>query len=484
MERSKPDELVENLRDAVSEQSSRAIEGHNAIAKKLGELQGFLDGLTETAAGERAACHSLAGASQKRLKALEENMPEPMSEEDARRLANADRSLAEKAEELSAATARIEDFERSAVEKEETASALRSRVSGLEQEAGGLQAATQAARHRTEQLEKAASQQSKAGEAALLRATELEKTLTEKTEAAEAARNRVAQLEKELHTLRESAAPSSEGQGDAEAANERIAELEADVSGLRDEAAQLKNAAKSAGAQIEKSEEFRKLLYVEKERADGLQALLDEERGEGTKSVLAQQLAEALRSREDAQEELIGLRQELARLRDTDGDEKAKSDTEDKIRAAAAAVPGDDARRKMGDILVDAGVISAEQLDIALAEQRASENTRLGTILVELRMASEDVVAQALAFQRNVEFVRIKMDTVQREAAHLISGRLAEHHGCVPISALNQRITLAMINPLDLIAIEDVERATDHTVEPVVATASEIFSAIKEVYAS
>ena len=41
-----------------------------------------------------------------------------------------------------------------------------------------------------------------------------------------------------------------------------------------------------------------------------------------------------------------------------------------------------------------------------------------------------------------------------------------------------------MINPLDLIAIEDVERATDYTVEPVVATPSEIFSAIKEIYAT
>lgn len=153
------------------------------------------------------------------------------------------------------------------------------------------------------------------------------------------------------------------------------------------------------------------------------------------------------------------------------------------LKTDEVPTPDDDARGKMGEILVDSGVITTEQLDEALAEQHASENTRLGAILVDLRMASEDVVAQALAFQRNVEFVRIKSDTVQRDAARLISGRLAEQHGCVPISALNHRLTLAMINPLDLIAIEEVERATDYTVEPVVATPSEIFSAIKKVYA-
>jgi chromosome segregation ATPase len=477
-----PDELVENLRAAISEQSSRAIEGHNSITEKLAELQGLLSALTETEAAERATCHSLAGISQEQLKMLDENMPEPMSQEDMQRLASADKRLVEKDEKIEATTARIADLESSAAEKDETVTALRSRVSELEQEAEGLKAATQAARHRTEQLEKSAAETSEVSDAALLRATELEKALGEKADATEAARGRVVQLEKEIQSLR-GQVDSAADDGEFEAANQRVEVLESEIGALRDEAAQLKKALESASVTEEEVEQSRKLLQIEKERADGLQSMLDEERGDSTKSMLAQQLAEALRLGEETQEELLTLRQELAQQRDTDNVGEAKPDTQERIRAAASAT-GDDARRKMGDILVDAGVITAEQLEIALAKQRASENTRLGAILVDLRIASEDVVAQTLAYQRNVDFVRIKNDTVQREAANLISGRLAEHHGCLPISALNQRLTLAMVNPLDLIAIEDVERATDHIVEPVVATPSEIFSAIKEVYAS
>ena len=67
-------------------------------------------------------------------------------------------------------------------------------------------------------------------------------------------------------------------------------------------------------------------------------------------------------------------------------------------------------------------------------------------------------------------------------AAALISERLANQHLCVPVEANEEAITLAMANPLDLVAIEDVERAYGRKVDVVVGTATQIRAAIGKYY--
>ena len=121
----------------------------------------------------------------------------------------------------------------------------------------------------------------------------------------------------------------------------------------------------------------------------------------------------------------------------------------------------------MGELLVEAEVISSGELERALFyQQEQKPNKHLGEILVDLGYTDEDTIAQALAHQSQLEFMRVDETTISEEAAHLINGRLAKQHSCIPVKEEDGRLVVAMENPLDLIAIEDVERATDMPVDP------------------
>lgn len=139
-------------------------------------------------------------------------------------------------------------------------------------------------------------------------------------------------------------------------------------------------------------------------------------------------------------------------------------------------------RRRMGEMLVEAGVLSQAQLERALAMQQEQPQRRLGSILVELGYAEEDAVAQVLACQARVPFVRLEHETLDPSAVRLVSERLATHHHCIPIRIENDRIVLAMANPMDLIAIEDVELATGRGVDAVAASGLGIDRALRLHY--
>ncbi len=139
-------------------------------------------------------------------------------------------------------------------------------------------------------------------------------------------------------------------------------------------------------------------------------------------------------------------------------------------------------RRRLGKILVEAGVISAEQLQNALEDQAQLPHRRLGVILAAKGYATEELVAQAIAAQKDTPFVQLSGGAIEPDAPALISSRLATHHACIPIAATDTRVTLAMINPLDLIAIDDVELTTNRGVDPVVATPTDIENAIRRFY--
>ncbi len=139
-------------------------------------------------------------------------------------------------------------------------------------------------------------------------------------------------------------------------------------------------------------------------------------------------------------------------------------------------------RRRMGEILVSAGVITDEQLDAALNEQKTAWNRHLGAVLVDLGFVSEDTVAQALAAQIKVPYVRLVHETPKPDALTLLSRALAHHHTCVPLRFERDVLVVAMANPMDLVAIDDIELATRRTIKPVVASASEIKGALRQHY--
>lgn len=140
------------------------------------------------------------------------------------------------------------------------------------------------------------------------------------------------------------------------------------------------------------------------------------------------------------------------------------------------------APRRMGDILVDAGLITQEQLETALDLQREHPERKLGAILVEEGFTTEEVVPQVLARQLRLPYFRLKDELFDPDAVALVSGWLAERHACIPVRATGDTIALAMANPLDLVAIQDVELAAGRRVQPLIARESEIRDAIVRWY--
>jgi hypothetical protein len=238
-------------------------------------------------------------------------------------------------------------------------------------------------------------------------------------------------------------------------------------------------------------QQLQKQLDAEREKNRLNEEQLEEERARGTKSVLASQLSEALKEAEDARAEVRELKRKLEqaqRLVAQAGDGAAtatapRHSVEEElnlVRRAAEAKGG--GKFTIGELLVNAGLVTPAQVDEAIEIQRNDRQQHIGAILVANGWASEEAVAQALAYQCNVPFVRMDTLSLKPESAGLISERLAHQHSCIPIDSDGATMTLAMVNPLDLVAIEDIERATSLKVEVVVGVPREIKEAIEKYY--
>lgn len=140
-------------------------------------------------------------------------------------------------------------------------------------------------------------------------------------------------------------------------------------------------------------------------------------------------------------------------------------------------------RDRLGQLLLREGVITQEQLDAALTVQKTSGG-KLGRILVEQRVAEEEEIARTLAEQKGLEYVSLPMFPIDRDAASLIPARVAKRSLIIPIGFRDDAVVLAMADPLDVEAIDDVHLRTKRNVVPVVATVSQIEYAIEKYITS
>lgn len=141
-------------------------------------------------------------------------------------------------------------------------------------------------------------------------------------------------------------------------------------------------------------------------------------------------------------------------------------------------------KKRMGEILVDAGVIPAEQLQQLLAEQGDSRRKRIGALLVERGITSEEVIAKILAAQLKLPYVDLNAFQIVEAAALQIPEEFARRYECIAIDGDLAQITLAMANPIDLLAIENIEIAAKRRVFPAVAVPSAIQAAIENIYSA
>ena len=140
------------------------------------------------------------------------------------------------------------------------------------------------------------------------------------------------------------------------------------------------------------------------------------------------------------------------------------------------------AAKKIGELLVDAGLITQEQLDIALGEGR-QKGKRLGNLLVEKGFATELDIAETIAYQLNIPYIDLHTAVIEPEAIKLVPEKLARKHIIIPLYTEKRNILrIAMTDPLNMEALDDIRFSTNHQCSPMVATTTDILTAINTHY--
>jgi GSPII_E N-terminal domain./Type II/IV secretion system protein. len=138
-------------------------------------------------------------------------------------------------------------------------------------------------------------------------------------------------------------------------------------------------------------------------------------------------------------------------------------------------------KRKLGDILLFAGLITQDQLNKALEEQKKT-GERLGEVLTRLKYVTPEQIIEVLEFQLGIPHVELSRFYIDPDIPRLISENLARRHKLIPIRRDPDGLCVAMADPLDIFAIDDVSIATGMNVKPYIATENDIEKAINRYY--
>jgi len=136
---------------------------------------------------------------------------------------------------------------------------------------------------------------------------------------------------------------------------------------------------------------------------------------------------------------------------------------------------------RLGEILVKDSLISADQLKQALDYQRKNGG-RLGTCLVKLGLVSDDDITAVLSRQYGVPSINLKFYEVDPTVIKLVPQETAVRYQIVPLSRVGSTLTIAMTDPTNVFAMDDIKFMTGFNVEPVVASETAISEAIHKFY--
>ncbi len=138
-------------------------------------------------------------------------------------------------------------------------------------------------------------------------------------------------------------------------------------------------------------------------------------------------------------------------------------------------------KKKLGQCLIDAGFIDEETLSKALEEQKRTKK-KLGQILTEMGGTDDVEIAKALSSQLNIPFIRLVGLKIPKDIVSLVPPELAENYLLIPVEQSGKTLQVAMINPLDYYAIDDLRFATQLQIEAAVAPAAELLESIRQHY--
>lgn len=137
--------------------------------------------------------------------------------------------------------------------------------------------------------------------------------------------------------------------------------------------------------------------------------------------------------------------------------------------------------KDIGELLIEGGFITKRQLDKS-KDRVASTNEPLQKILVQMGYVSEKDITEVIGKQMGVEFVDLDEIELEPDMVRSIPEHLAQRYKVVPVAQKNNRLTLAMVDPLNVIAIDDIRLITGFDIEPVIATEESILKTINRQF--
>lgn len=139
---------------------------------------------------------------------------------------------------------------------------------------------------------------------------------------------------------------------------------------------------------------------------------------------------------------------------------------------------------RLGDLLIRQDVLTEEKLKKALELQKGT-GKKIGEVLVENGFITEEMIARALQTQLGLKMIELTGVTIPKEVRNLVSVNLLKKYQCIPfeLDPYNANILhLAMSDPMDMAAIDDISIVTNLQVEPYIATPRDILAAIDRCY--
>ncbi len=138
-------------------------------------------------------------------------------------------------------------------------------------------------------------------------------------------------------------------------------------------------------------------------------------------------------------------------------------------------------QKPLGELLIERGVITHDQLQIAIGHQQDNGGL-LGEILVELKFVTEKDIAQALTAQYGFPYLPLANYEIDTDVIKAVPVEICRKLCIIPIDKIGKSLTLAMSNPLNVYATEEIEQLTGCSVQTFVSTATDIKQSIEKYY--
>ncbi len=139
--------------------------------------------------------------------------------------------------------------------------------------------------------------------------------------------------------------------------------------------------------------------------------------------------------------------------------------------------------QRLGDLLVREKIITVDQLERALkAQKEAGPQARLGSTLVNLGFITDEEVTNFLSRQYGVPAINLQYFEIDTSVVKLVPEETAKRYQILPLSRVGASLTIAMVDPTNVFAMDDIKFMTGFNIEPVVASESAIMEAIDKAY--